>query len=43
MGEVPLYTGLDGSIRDYRGTSLIRNSHPPWDHHRALDRPIAGS
>ena len=21
----------------YRGTSLIRNTHPPWDHHRALD------
>jgi len=20
----------------YRGTSLIRNSPPPWDHHRAL-------
>ena len=20
----------------YRGTSLIRNCHPPWDHHRAF-------
>ena len=24
------------AVRDDRGTSLMRNSPPPWDHHRAL-------
>ena len=27
----------------YRGTSLIRNSPPPKDHHRTLDTPTVGS
>ena len=24
-------------LTEYRDTSQIRNSAPPWDHHRALD------
>ena len=27
--------GVD-RVSSYRGTSLIRNSTPPWGHHRAL-------
>ena len=39
MGEVPLYTvgSLMRRRTPYRGTSLIRNSPPPWDHLRTLD------
>ena len=24
------------AVTTYRGTSLIRNRHPPYDHHRSL-------
>ena len=33
----PLRPQPPEGLPDYRGTSLIRNSHPPFDHHRALD------
>ena len=37
VSEVPLYLkgGGQGRALDvYRGTSIIKNSHPPQDHHR---------
>ena len=47
MSEVPLYLWMKrfgwwqvllpgGEHEGYRGTSLIRNRSPPYDHHRAL-------
>ena len=40
MSEVPLYRCTAPRQRThagaYRGASLIRNSPPHWDHHRAL-------
>ena len=47
MGEVPLCGCRGGDFQThllcrqkYRGTSLIRNKSPPWDHHRALDKGL---
>jgi len=36
FGIVPLVPALREPVGLYRGNSLIRNSPPPWDHHRAL-------
>ena len=36
MVEAALLLGKCVMSQKYRGTSLIRNSAPPWDHHRAL-------